>query len=220
MGKRMKNKVKTIEDLEKIYYGPNIDGKNVSAGEIKNYEDYTRTRFISPVKEKEVRDFFSPIRQVKKLSRGRGKTSDYIIESSNIVIEVSSLNTVVAGEQDKDGNIPINLPTGEKEFIERINRGVEHAEEKEDNDGRHRIGVIFYDHVILALQSKLVDQLFKPDFIRKTYFLSSSVDALIFLPPRVGRGIEIPKPVGYVKNESLRKLLRKIKDLELKLLED
>jgi len=68
---------------------------------------------------------------------------------------------------------------------------------------------------------KLVD----PEFIRKTRFLYSSLDGLMFLPPKVAilgedNDIKIPGPVCYVKERKIADLLRKIGELKVKILED
>jgi hypothetical protein len=239
MGNKIAFKVKTIDDLLEIYYGPNKDGKNISANEIKKYEDHIRTDIISPLREGEVKQFFSPIGELKRISRSQSKTSDFTIESENLLIEVTSINTVVVGEQDEHGNIPINLPPNENEFIKKINRKIGHAEKKEDHVGYHKVVVVYYDTPIFALQEHLIKKLSDPDFIRKTEFPSSSVDGLMFLPPKVGeipklsvqvhlgglqrrvwKNIEIPKPICYAKEQRLADVLSKIEELELNLLRD
>ena len=234
MGKRMRNKVQKIEDLLKIYYGPNIDGRNVSASERRGYEDHMRTNVISPMREDEVKQFFSPLGIVEKISRtNQKKTSDFKIETEKLIVEVKSINTTVAGEQDEHGNIPINLSANENEFVKKINRQIERAGKKEDTLGYYKIGVICYDVVISALPNNShIKKIFDPDFIRKTTFPSSPFDALMFLPPKcfpcystefmenIGADIEIPKAVCYVKKQKLAELLNKIEDLELKLLGD
>lgn len=216
----MKYKVKTIEDLEKIYYGPNKNGKNVLPSEIKKYEDYIRTKVISPMNEGEVKQFFAPIGEIKRISRSQNETNDFIIENNKLLIEVTSINTTIEGDQDEYGNISINLSANENEFIERINRCIDHVEKKKSYEGYYKIAAIYYDVVILGLKSGFIKKLFDPEFIRKTKFSSSSVVALIFLSPKVGGNIEIPKSLCYVKEGKMVESLRKIKGLELKLLED
>lgn len=236
MGTKMRNKVKTMkmDDLEKIYYGPNKDGKNVSANEMRDYENYIRDRFISPMRENEVKQFFSPLGVVERISRtNQKKTSDFKIEDENLLIEATSINTVVVGEQDGYGNIPINLPANENKFIERIDKKIGHAEEKEDTPGYYKVVVICYDVVIFSLaKNSQIKKIFDPDFIRKTTFPSSPFDALMFLPPKafpcysaefmenIGGDMETPKAICYVKGQKLAGLLSKIEDLELKLLGD
>lgn len=219
MSKKIAYKIKTVEDLEKIYYGHNKDGKNVAANEIKEYEDYKRTEIISKLREKEIQKHFTPIGDVKRISRCQNKTNDFRIENKKILIEVTSINTVVIGDQDEFGNIPINLPSNENEFIERINRCIEHAEKKEDDIGYYKIAVIYYDIAILGLRKALVKKLFDPEFIRKTRFSYNSVDTLIFLPPKAS-GIDIPKTICFVKEYRMMGILDKIKVLEIKILED
>jgi len=234
MGKRMRNKVKTMDDLEKIYYGPNKDGKNVSANEIRGHEDHMRTKIISPMREDEVKQIFSPLGVVERISRtNQKKTSDFKIENEKLIIEVKSINTTVAGEQDEYGNIPINLPANENEFVKKINRRIEYAEEKEDTLRYYKVVVICYDVVIFSLaKNSQIKKIFDPDFIRKTTFPSSPFDALMFLPPKcfpcystefmenIGGNMETPKAICHVKGQKMLELLSKIEDLELKLLGD
>ena len=227
MGKRQKYKNWTIEDLYKVYYGPNLDGKNVSANEIKQYENRLRTKLISKRwREREVKQIFSYLGEVETVPESNHKkTSDFKIEDEKLIIEVTSINTAPAGEQDENGCIPLNLPLNEDAFIEKINRGIEHAEEKEDTLGYSKIAVIYNDPVMLGLKPDFMKKLFDSDFIRKTGFLSSSLDGLVFLPPKLAilggdSDIKIPGPICYVKGQEMVDLVSKISELEVKLLED
>lgn len=227
MGKRRKYKDWTIEDLYKVYYGPNVDGKNVSANEIEQYEDALRTKLVTKWRERDVAQIFSYLGEVIRVSRSnQEKTSDLKIEAEKLIIEVTSINTAPAGEQDENGRIPLNLPRSEDEFIEKINEKIEHAEEKEDTLGYDKkIVVIHYDVVLVGLRSDLIEKLLDPEFIRKTGFPSSSLDGLMFLPPKVAmlggdNAIKILGPICYVKGQKMVDLLSKISGLEVKLLED
>ena len=225
MGKRQKYKNWTIEDLHKVYYGPNMDGKNVSKNGILQYEDALRT-LVTKWREEEVKQIFSYLGEVERVPRSnRKKTSDFKIEDEKLIIEITSINTAPAGEQDENGRIPLNLPHNEDAFIEKINRGIEHAEEKEDTLGYSKIAVIHNDPAMFGLRPDFMEKLFNPDFIRKTGFLSSSLDGLMLLPPKLAilggdSDIKIPGPVCYVKGQKMVDLLSKISELELKLLED
>jgi hypothetical protein len=77
---------------------------------------------------------------------------------------------------------------------------------------------------MFGLRPDLMEKLDNSEFIRKTGFLSSSLDGLMFLPPKVAilggdSDIKIPT-VCYVKGQKMVDLLSKISELELKLLED
>jgi hypothetical protein len=225
MGKRTAYKDMTYEDLLKIYYGPNLNGKNVSANEIKQYEDALRTKLVTKWRERDVAQFFSYLGEVEPVRRSnQEKTSDFKIVAEKLIIEVTSINTAPAGEQDEYGRIPLNLPRSEDEFIEKINEKIEHAEEKEDTLGYNKkIAVIHYDPILVGLRPDFMEKLFDLDFIRKTGFLSSSLDGLIFLPPKVAilgddSDIKIPGPVCYVKEQKMVDLLSRISGLEVKLL--
>ena len=226
MGKRQKYKNWTIEDLHKVYYGPNMDGKNVSKNGIIQYEDDLRTKLITKWREEGVKQIFSYLGKVETVPKSNHKkTSDFKIEDKKLIIEVTSINTTPAGEQDENGCIPLNLPLNEDAFIEKINKGIEHAEEKEDTLGYSKIAVIYNDPVMLGLRPDLMEKLVNPEFIRKTGFLSSSLDGLMFLPPKLtilegDSDIKIPGPVCYVKGQKTVDLLSGISGLELKLLED
>ena len=226
MGKRRKYKDWTIEDLHKVYYGPNKDGKNVSKNGILQYEDAMRTKLITKWREREVAQIFSHLGEVKRVSRSnRKKTSDFKIEDEKLIIEVKSINTAPAGEQNENGHIPLNLPRNADAYIEKINRRIEQAEEKEDTPGYSKIAVIHNDPAMFGLRPDFMEKLFNPDFIRKTGFLSSSLDGLMLLPPKLAilggdSDIKIPGPVCYVKGQKMVDLLSKISELELKLLED
>jgi len=240
MGRKVKDsegdndrKKMTIGELNKIYYGPDRDGKNVSVNEIKGYEDSQRNNILSPLREKDVKRFFAPIGEVEKIPRNnQKKTNDFKIESEKLMIEVKSINSTVnaTGEQDEDGDIPINLPGNENKFIERINRCIELAEAKEDApEDYKKVVVIHLDPVMLGLNPDLPDKVFHPEFIKKTSFIYSSLDGLIFLPPKIGfiksygetpPGPICYRPIGYVKGHKMMELLSKINELEVKLLEE
>jgi len=89
MGKRRKYKDWTIEDLYKVYYGPNMDGKNVSANEIKQYEDALRTKLVTKHwREREVKRIFSYHGEVESIRRSnKEKTSDFKIEDEKLILE-------------------------------------------------------------------------------------------------------------------------------------
>jgi len=225
MGKRQKYKNWTIEDLYKVYYGPDLDGKNVSKNEIEQYEVDLRA-LVTKWREEEVKQIFSYLGKVERVPRSnRKKTSDFKIEDEKLIIEITSINTAPVGEQDEDGCIPLNLPHNEDAFIEKINRGIEHAEEKEDTRGYSKIAVIHNDPAMFGLKPDFMEKLFDPDFIKKTGFLSSSLDGLMFLPPKLAilgddSDIKIPGSVCYVKEQKMVDLLSRISGLEVKLLGD
>lgn len=225
MGKRQRYKNWTIEDLHKVYYGTNKDGKNVSKNGILQYEDDLRT-LVTKWREEEVKQIFSYLGEVERVPRSnRKKTSDFKIEDEKLIIEITSINTVPAGERDEKGRIPLNLPLNKDAFIKKINRGIEHAEEKEDTLGYSKIAVIHNDPAMFGLRPDFMEKLVDPEFIRKTGFLSSSLDGLMFLPPKLAilggdSDIKIPGPVCYVKEQKMVDLLSKISELELKFLED
>lgn len=226
MGKRTAYKDMTYEDLLKIYYGPNLNGKNISANGIKQYENALRTKLVTKWRERDVAQIFSYLGEVEPVRRSnQEKTSDFKVVAEKLIIEVTSINTAPAGEQDEYGRIPLNLPRSDDEFIEKINRKIEHAEEKEDTfEYDKRIVVIHYDPVLVGLRPDINKKLGDLAFIKKTRFLSSSLDGLIFLPPKItmlgGDNIKIPGPICYVKEQKIMDLLSKIRELEIKLLED
>jgi hypothetical protein len=227
MGKRTAYKDRTYEDLLKIYYGPNLNGKNVSKKGIEQYENALRTKLVTKWRERDVKQIFSYLGEVEPVRRSnQEKTSDFKIVAEKLIIEATSINTVPAGEQDEYGRIPLNLPRSEDEFIEKINKKIEHAEEKEDTfEYDKRIVVIHYDHVLIGLRPDLVEKVISPEFIRKTRFLSSSLDGLMFLPQKIAllgedNDIKIPGQVCYVKEQKMVDLLSRISGLEVKLLED
>jgi len=216
----------TYEDLLKIYYGPNLNGKNVSKKGIEQYENALRTKLVTKWRERDVAQIFSYLGEVEPVRRSnQEKTSDFKIVAAKLIIEATSINTAPAGEQDEYGRIPLNLPRSDDEFIEKINKKIEHAEKKEDMLGYDKkIVVIHYDVVLVGLRPALIEKMSNPEFIMKTRFLSSSLDGLIFLPPKIamlgGDNIKIPGPICYVKGHKIADLLSNITELEVKLLDD
>lgn len=212
----MRNKIESIEELENIYYGPDKNGKNVSPEKINKYEDWTRTKIISKIQEDEVKSLFDQLGPVKRIPKDQNKTYDFEIEGLAL-IEVTSINTkLMGGKQDAKGNISLNSLSDENKLIERINRCIKHGVEKGSREGYFKFLVIFYSADIYFIYKKLINRLFDSNFIRKTNFCASSLNAMIFLPLRVGGNMKLPEPMGYTKEKEVAKLLNKIKGFKIK----
>ena len=59
------------------------------------YEDDLRRRIFSPRMEEEIKEIFSTIGDIKKIPTDSKKRPDFVIDSKKIVIEVTSINTIL-----------------------------------------------------------------------------------------------------------------------------
>ena len=185
---------KNIEELTEIYYGPNGNKRN-------KYENWAKTKIISPQYEKEVIAIFGSIGDVVKISRSRGKTFDFKIDEEKILIEVTSLDS----ETDQ------NSVMTEDKIVSKVNEKISHILEKDKSSFQdyYTGGVIFYT-TILNFRSELGVLIQDSDFIKKCEITESDVDFLVFLPESASINNQDSRkmcpPVFYVKNKSLLRL--------------
>ena len=103
-------------------------------------------------------------------------------------------------------------------MIERINRGIEHAEEKQWDSSYKKICVIHLDNLIMNLTDcfkKITDT----NFIMKTSFFESKVDAVLFFPEHIGGNSENKDILIYVKTDEMKTIFEGLKNVKIILLE-
>lgn len=84
---------KDMDDLEKIFYGPNKDGRKVNLFRQRRYLDNLRTQVMSPRIEGEVKKMFATLGKIEKIPETQEHTNfDYKIDARSLLLEVTSLN--------------------------------------------------------------------------------------------------------------------------------
>jgi len=211
----------TMEDVTTKYYGPNNDGIGADARWINAHNDYLRTNFQTPALEKYVKKMFSKIGKTDKVSRDNEKRLDYKIEEAKILIEVTSINWAIKHQIDNTEEYLINLPKNEEELIEKIDRAIEHIEEKKaSNNNYRRIGVIYFDKIYQGIGKRLLRSCHETNLIYATNFITSNMDALILLfslkeNNEIGN---LPDNILFLRNSKVHDLLERLK-IEIKILE-
>lgn len=199
MGKKKDYLPDTIEDLNEMYYGKNMNGKDLNFEMRKNYEDYIQSGIINQKREQEVRELFSPIGELEKIKRKKGETTiDFKCENEKLIIEVTSLNT--PSYQD----IEIDI-------ITKMNTAIEHVEEKDTSEFRDysKGGIIFYsaEFNFFSKIGKIINSI---NILNETIFPVSKLDFLGFIPDLAsidGRSSrDLFPPVIYVRKKRIQEL--------------
>jgi hypothetical protein len=204
-----------IEDLMRVYYGPDVDGKNVSSDEISRYEDFARTEIISPQLERLVEELLSPLGELDEVRENKfNKVPDYEIKKEKIYVEVTSINTSRRSNV-RGSYLSLNMPENGDDVVSRLNKCVQHVESKRNElEGGHLLcGVVFYD-VELATLKKFHRVISDQKLIERTNFMSSHVEALAFvcMPASINgkSSWELYPPIFYVKGKPLFNIFSKI----------
>ena len=191
-----------MKDLEGMYYGKN--GKDINFERLKQYENDIRSKIESPIREREVKELFSPICELEKIKEKMGKkTFDFKNENEKLLIEVTSLNTP-----------PYPDPDFEINLIDRINNAIRHIEEKDASEFQDYLkgGVIFWS-ILFNLFSQIGKIIQSKNILAETIFPESKLDFLVLLPESAsinGRSSrELYPPIAYVKEKSVQELFKK-----------
>lgn len=197
MGKR-NFKPKDIEDLLKMSYSLNESQKNRN----KRYNDYIDTRIDDKIREKEAKRVlkgFGESIKIPRKSKIMKKTPDYVIKTSKIVYEITSIQA----SEDEAVNGNIKYRTKER-FIEDINDALNHVKEKDYSEYPNFIkgAIIFTDVILSAITG--YNRYFKDlSLITNTDFIKLKFDFLILLPQQMSINKELNR-IAYVKEKRLR----------------
>ncbi len=75
------NGPKSMDELEKMFYGENKDGLNVDTKKLQSYHDQIRTEITSPDNEKFIERLFEPLGDIQKINEtDEEKTSDFVVK--------------------------------------------------------------------------------------------------------------------------------------------
>lgn len=196
---------KTIEDLEKIYYGENKDGTNVDYDLIEKHQTWLKTNIFSPSNEKEIAEIFSPLGKVAKIKEiPNQKTIDFRIDKEKMLIEATSVDFGTKKE----------IVVTEDKVIAKLQKATGHIVEKNTGEfeGYYKGGVIFYT-IVFDFFSKIGDLLQNVEFLKTIKIFENKLDFLVFLPERASinnkSSRELQPPVFYVKDKYLFELFKR-----------
>jgi len=172
MPKKKKDYVpKDMEDLEKIFYGPKKDGRNVDRYRQRRYLDLLRTQVMSPAFEGEVKAMFASLGKIEKIPENQKRTNfDYKIDDRRLLLEVTSLNI--------DEAYPTNLTR--EETLKKLKVAIDHILTKDASPfpGYRKGGVIIYT-LIFNFFSKF-DKLLDDKLPEISGMLDNNLDFLVF----------------------------------------
>ena len=201
MSKKKKG-IKDIDELEKIFYGENKDGKNVDLYKRHKYLNNPVRDILNPHEENFVKEVFSKWGYVKKIKETNSRTSDLKIDSEKILVEITSINF----EDSPMQNI-------EPTFVQtKIQTAINHIEIKKDPEfsDYSQSGYTFVEDVF-DFKFNFLEMISKnTDFIKN--MIPDKLVFLIFSPSVTSLNSEIPEEniVIFVREEKIEKLLLKI----------
>ncbi len=196
MGKK-KFLPKDMQDLEDIYYNPE------NAERKRRYESYIDSEVIDQTREAEAKRIMSNFGLSIKIPTVAGmKRPDFRIDESKIVYEITSMQCT---EQERITQTI--APRSEKDFINDVNKSMEHALEKDYSgfDDYRKVVIIFIDSILSGLCH--YTEYSTPEIIKKTIFGESDISCLIIAPVPNSMS-KAMKFTAYAKDDDFVKLLK------------
>ena len=188
---------KDMEELEKIYYGPDKDGRNIDLFRQRRYEDNLRTHVLSPKHEDDVEKMFAPLGIIERIRENKKRpTFDYKIDARKLLLEVKSLNVPPASE---------NLT--KLDIFKKLEGTIDRILTKDPSPfpGYRKGGVVVYT-LIFNFKSKF-DKLLDNNLSKDMGMLKNNLDFLVFFHESASinnkSSWELYPIVFYVKDESL-----------------
>jgi hypothetical protein len=164
---------RNMEDLEKIFYGPDKDGKKVNLFRLRRYLDNLKTQVLSPSFEGDVKKMFAPLGKTEKIPENQEHTNfDYKIDAQRLLLEVTSLNI--------NETSPRNLTR--MDVLRKLEVAIEHilAKDASPFPKYRRGGVIVYT-LIFNFFSKF-HKLLNDKLPEISGMLNNDLDFLVFFP--------------------------------------
>lgn len=195
----------SIDELEKLYYGPNKDGYQVDLEKIAKNQDWIYNQ-MNPSKEEFVQKIFSVLGKIIKIPTTEETTSDFAISEEKLLIEVTSIRIDVIR---KSKVIRPQLS------LKKLRRSIQHIAEKNDADYQqyNKGGVIISD-TITEFFLTFYDWI-KNNPPRIKTEIPSNIQFLVFVkyPDSFEESFTKAPPIIYVKKEYLP-VLQKIKNFD------
>lgn len=195
MPKKKEFKDLSMEELEEIFYGPNMNGENVDATRLRRYENHMIVNITSPHQEEIVETLLSNVGEVTKIPESDIHTFDYAVHDVKLLTEVTGINCI------------FTLGINKIDTYTKIREAVNHIVEKSSEEFPDYIrgGIIFYDALFWWF-GHMAEHLNK-ELPSKFEFEVWDWDYLIFYPPQISQKISI---TVYLKNHEVRGLIEEI----------
>jgi len=161
-----------MRDLEDIYYDPK------QAERKRRYESFIDAGPSNDSREAEAKRTMSSFGESVKIPTAPVKKPDFKIEESKIVYEITSIQ---CSEQER---ITQRIqPRTEQDFINDVNKKIDHTLEKDYTDYQDylRVVFIFIDTILVAL-CNYTEYAATPSIIKQTVFSESDIDCIILAP--------------------------------------
>ncbi len=205
---------KDMDDLEKMVYGPNKDGRNIDSYRLKQYKDWLQSEDFSARLEQETRTIFSPLGEVVKIKENKAKsTFDFRIDSVEVLVETTSIdvysNTLLQFKSRTEG---------EQYRLSKTREAIDHVLKKDPSPySRYLRGGIIFFSVLSDFFINYGDWLkTDPVELRKMFPISLDYLAFAYQPSHTVKhtkegAIEVKYPtMFYVKDKTVAKKLEKL----------
>lgn len=155
---------KNIEELEAIFYNQN------KKGERERYQDFMKTKILSPFLENEINCIFKDFK-FKKIRKKGIKTFDFKDYNQKILTEITSIDFQYDFDISKIKSKP------------KIRKAIKHLGEKDSKESPKfsRGGIIHYSSTLALLRDDFVQDLQDKDFIIKE-MSENNLDYLLLTP--------------------------------------
>lgn len=194
---------KDMDELEKIYYGANKNGRNIDLFRQRRYEDNLRTHVLSPRHEHDVEKMFTSLGTVEKIRENKKcPTFDYKIDARKLLLEVKSLNVS-----------PTSGDLTKQDVFKKLEGTIDRILDKDASPFPNYLkgGVIVYT-LIFNFKSKF-DKLLDSNLPKENGMLNNDLDFLVFFHESASinnrSSWELYPMVFYVKSESLTEEFKK-----------
>ena len=169
----------------------------------KEYEKYLSGLQLdmSSWREQEARTIFKCFGDIEIIPRNRKKTADFVVRTSSLVVEVTTMNTPFDSDVEQDHQKNLN----------RVDKAILHITEKDYSDYPRFIqgGVIFYSHLLFTL-ANMWKTIQSSDVTNR--ILATELDFVVFIPEPVSvngvDSMELYPPIVYVKKSGDLKLFK------------
>lgn len=188
---------KNMDDLEKIHYGPNKDGRNVDLFRLRRYNDNLRAQVLSPWRERDVEKIFASLGKIEKIPENTKRpTFDYKIDARRLLLEVTSLDVS-----------PRSKNLTKMDVLKKLEGAIDHILAKDTSPfpNYRKGGVIVY-----TLEFRLYsgfDKILDDKLREVSGILKNDLDFLVFIPESASvnnkSSREVYPVVFYVKDKSL-----------------
>lgn len=203
--KKKTHNPQTIDELLEISYGSNQKLK-------KQYDDSFHKGVLSPQMEKQVKELFSKLGTVDRISEtNQKKTHDFKIMEKCLLLEVTSM------KMPSTTDFRIKVPS-ERDLIRKVNDALNHGIEKDivDYPEYNIIVVVYYDGKFGAF-TDIGKREIQINLIKKSEFNNLPIAGFCFVPGNGSRTPNMNEPnknwTLFYKDEMFSKSIDTISDV-------